>query len=74
MIAVRFALQASLLWTAVTTLAHETVKPDSAVQLISPKDGETVHMPHPHLRWQKEASAGIEDRSKGSFNCLTPLI
>ena len=52
----------TLLLTAVAALAQETVEPDSAVQLISPKDGETVHMPHPHFRWQKEAGADIEDR------------
>lgn len=52
----------TLLLTAVAALAQETVEPDSAIRLISPKDGGTVHVPHPHFRWQKEAGADIEDR------------
>ena len=37
-------------------LAHDEVR------LLAPPDNATVHMPHPHLRWQKEAGADIEDR------------
>jgi len=34
---------------------------DAVVELVSPKDGETVYMPHPHFRWQKKAGVGIEE-------------
>jgi len=52
----------TLLLVAVVASAQETVERDAVVQLVSPADGETVYMPHPHFRWRKEAGAGIEDR------------
>jgi len=45
----------ALLFTAVAS-AQETVERDTAVRLVSPKDGETLYMPHPHFRWHKGAS------------------
>ena len=37
-------------------LAHNEIR------LLSPENGTTIYVPHPHLRWQKEAGADIEDR------------
>ncbi|MDG1071430.1 MAG: hypothetical protein P8P32_07455 [Akkermansiaceae bacterium] len=34
----------------------------SEVRLLSPENGATIYAPHPHLGWQKEAGADIEDR------------
>ena len=42
--------------------AGDKAQRNTIVTLLSPGDGETVFMPHPHFRWKKEAGAGIEDR------------
>ena len=52
----------TLLLFAVVASAQATVERDAVVQLVSPKDGETVYMPHPHFRWQKKTGVGIEER------------
>ena len=52
----------TLLMFAIVASAQQTVERDAVVQLVSPKDGETVYMPHPHFRWQKKTGVGIEER------------
>jgi len=56
-----FKASIALLFTVVAS-AQETVERDAVVQLVSPMDGETVYMPHPHFRWQKKTGVGIEER------------
>ncbi|MDP7129841.1 MAG: hypothetical protein QF437_05100, partial [Planctomycetota bacterium] len=50
-----FVCLALLGCTGVPAVAGEVV-------LLSPEDGAEIYQPHPHLRWQKEAGADIEDR------------
>jgi len=51
----------TLLLFAVLASAQETVERDAVVQLVSPADGETVYMPHPHFRWERLPGTGLED-------------
>jgi len=50
-----------LLWGVISSSADDRLAHDE-VLLLSPQNGETLYMPHPHFRWQKEAGADIEDR------------
>jgi hypothetical protein len=58
----RRLLVSTVLLATVVTSAQDIDARDAVVQLVSPKDGETLYMPHPHFRWQKGADARIEDR------------
>ena len=49
--------------------AGEKAQENAIVTLLSPSDGETVFMPHPHFRWKKETGAGIEDRYRIQVSC-----
>ena len=34
---------------------------NTSIQLVSPADGETVYMPHPHFRWERLPGTRLED-------------
>jgi len=50
-----------LLWGGISSSADDRLA-HNEIRLLSPEDGAEIYQPHPHLRWQKEAGADIEDR------------
>ncbi|MDD7985146.1 hypothetical protein PQO01_09310 [Lentisphaera marina] len=50
-----------MLLLAVGSSADDRLAHDE-ISLLSPENGATLYLPHPHLHWQKEAGANIEDR------------
>ncbi|MCH1409170.1 MAG: hypothetical protein L7V87_09075, partial [Verrucomicrobiales bacterium] len=50
-----------LLWGGISSSADDRLA-HNEIRLLSPENDATIYVPHPHLRWQKEAGADIEDR------------
>ena len=49
-----------LLWGGISSSADDRLA-HNEIRLLSPENDATIYVPHPHLRWQKEAGTDIED-------------
>ena len=50
-----------LIWCLLAGFAEENAQRNTVVALLSPIDGETVYMPHPHFRWERLPGTRLED-------------